>query len=224
MPSPNSAVTIGSPIARNEPKLISSTTIAARTPIARVADPGGATSRLLDRLAAELDLERRRARGLGGGDHVVDRSPSGARSRAGRTHGREADRAVGRRSGPWRPGRTGWSPPRRAAAARRAAPASARPRRGRPASAQAARRVEDDLVGVARLRREAARSRSAARCASVFRARSCSRSASRPSPAPEHHDQHDDPEGDDEAAVIRAEAGEREHSAMVHENGVFTPV
>ncbi len=33
VPSPKSAVTIGSPIARNEPKLIRSTMTAARTPI-----------------------------------------------------------------------------------------------------------------------------------------------------------------------------------------------
>ena len=56
VPSPKSAVTIGSPIARNEPKLISSTTIAASTPMP-VSDPGGGDLGLLDRLAAELDLQ-----------------------------------------------------------------------------------------------------------------------------------------------------------------------
>ena len=56
MPRPNSAVTIGSPIARNEPKLTSSTTAAARTPIP-VREPGACDLRLLDRLAAELDLQ-----------------------------------------------------------------------------------------------------------------------------------------------------------------------
>ncbi len=43
VPSPKSAVTTGSPMARNEPKLTSSTTIAASTPIP-VSEPGGATS------------------------------------------------------------------------------------------------------------------------------------------------------------------------------------
>ena len=72
VPSPNSAVTIGSPVARNEPKLISSTIIAARIADARQRSGRGGL-RLLDRLAAELDLETVAARGLGRGDHLLDR-------------------------------------------------------------------------------------------------------------------------------------------------------
>ena len=55
-PSPSSAVAIGRPIAMNEPKLISRMTIAATIPTSgREAER--ALLRLLDRLAAELDLE-----------------------------------------------------------------------------------------------------------------------------------------------------------------------
>jgi hypothetical protein len=43
VPSPKRAVTTGRPIARKEPKLISSTTIAAKTPIP-VSEPGADTS------------------------------------------------------------------------------------------------------------------------------------------------------------------------------------
>ena len=94
MPSPKSAVTIGSPMARNEPKLISSTTIAARTPIP-VSEPGRSDLRLLDRLAAELDLQLRRPRGLGGVDHVVDRSRRELVRLLVEQHDREAGLAVG---------------------------------------------------------------------------------------------------------------------------------
>ncbi len=58
VPRPNSAVTIGSPIAMSEPNVSSSTTIAASRPTA-VERPKPACSVGLDRLAAQLDLEAR---------------------------------------------------------------------------------------------------------------------------------------------------------------------
>ena len=73
VPSPKSAVTIGRPIARNEPKLISRTTIAASSPIA-VVERGSRELDLLDRLPAELDLEPRGADRLGRRHDLLDRS------------------------------------------------------------------------------------------------------------------------------------------------------
>ena len=57
-------MTIGRPIAISEPNVSSSTTIAASSPTA-VEMPKPACSVCLDRLAAELDLQARRARRRG---------------------------------------------------------------------------------------------------------------------------------------------------------------
>ena len=56
VPRPNSAVTIGRPIAISEPNVSSSTTIAASSPTALEMPKLGLLG-LLDRLAAELDLQ-----------------------------------------------------------------------------------------------------------------------------------------------------------------------
>ena len=58
VPRPNSAVTIGRPIAISEPNVSSSTTIAASRPTRRGEAEADLLGRL-DRLAAELDLEAR---------------------------------------------------------------------------------------------------------------------------------------------------------------------
>ena len=64
-PRPSSAVTIGRPMALNDPKLISRITIAARDPDDR-REAERCLLGLLDRLATELDFEGRRACRLGG--------------------------------------------------------------------------------------------------------------------------------------------------------------
>ena len=93
VPSPKSAVTIGSPIARNEPKLISSTITAARMPIPVVV-LGGANSVCSIAWPAELDLERVRLDALGLRDHGLDRANrEGVRFLVEGDRG-EADRAV----------------------------------------------------------------------------------------------------------------------------------
>ena len=100
-PRPNSAVTIGRPIASSEPKLSSSTITAARRPTP-VAKPRLVCCGLLDRLAAELDLQGGRPRGLGRVDHAVDRGLRQLVRLLVELDGREADRA--------RPSRTAFAP------------------------------------------------------------------------------------------------------------------
>ena len=56
VPSPSRAVTIGRPIATNEPNVTSSTMIAASRPDGG-GRPEGGLLHLFDRLAAERDLE-----------------------------------------------------------------------------------------------------------------------------------------------------------------------
>ena len=64
VPRPISAVRIGMPMATNEPKVSSSTTIAATIPIAVAASERRLLD-LLDGLAAELDLRPRSSRRRG---------------------------------------------------------------------------------------------------------------------------------------------------------------
>ncbi len=91
-PRPNSAVTIGRPIASNEPKLSSSTTTAARRPTPR-CEADARLLGLLDCLPAELDLKGGRTHRLGRVDHAVDRRLRQFVRALVELDGREADRA-----------------------------------------------------------------------------------------------------------------------------------
>ena len=104
VPSPNSAVTIGSPIAISEPKVRSSTTIAASSPTA-VATPKPDCSVCLDRLASELHLQ---AGTLHGPGDLDDAFGGALRQQVGflvEHDGGEGDRARRRRSRDLRPRR-----------------------------------------------------------------------------------------------------------------------
>ena len=155
VPSPKSAVTIGSPIARKEPKLIRRTTIAARTPIA------GRRARRARTASARSP--GRRARPRAGAERMLSaRAITFLIAEIGRTLARWSKRTVAKPIVPSFEmrlpafGSKGLVTP--VTCGRRATPASigATTERTRGVGQLAGARLEDDLVDVAGLGRKAA--------------------------------------------------------------------
>ena len=165
---------------------------------------------LLDRLAAELDLQGGRARGLGRRDHAVDRRLRQLVRALVELDGGEADRA--RLRDGVRAGRVGAHDAGDVRQTRDAHEQRRDHRARRRVGELAVRRPEDDLVGVAGLRREAAleqvdralrvgvRKREVVRVPLADRLRDG-----------EDADGEDDPGDDDDPAMCDRPAGQLQH-------------
>ena len=218
VPSPKSAVTIGSPIARKEPKLISRTTTAARTPIPAVA-LGGVNS--VCWIACPSSSTSSRSERM-----LVARAITFLIADSGRTLARWSKRTVAKpivlsfemRLAGLRVVRAGHAGHVRQAGDCR----QHRPDRGADAGIgqRAGARPEDDLIRVAGLGRKAALEQ----VDGALRAGAAEREVARvvaaeALPGRADADENDDPEHDDAAAMRRAPAGESEHRPTVAETG-----